>query len=98
MDKAQYAAVQNAARAVAAEAMAMALAGGIQGVTTLMPDAVRSQFLQAMRDKLEATKAEYLKIVISGYPAAYSDLIAGEVQEAFAKISEEVMQKLEGTK
>jgi hypothetical protein len=97
MDKLQFAVVQNAARAVAAEAMSMALVGGIRGVVTALPDAAQSQFFQAMRDKLEATKSEYEKVSIPGYPPEYSDLMAGEFQEAFAKLSMKVMRKLEGT-
>ena len=98
MDKTQYAAVQNAAKAVAGEAMAMGLAGSIRDAVAPLPEEARSQFLLAMRATLEAARAEYQRVTIPGYTAEMSDLMAGEFQEAFAKLSEKVMRKMEGKK
>jgi hypothetical protein len=94
MDPIEFAAIQNATRATAAEAVALWLADGLAGLANALPDDVRSVFLTRMRANVERQKEEHLAIAIDGQPPEVSDLVAGEFQEAFAKFTDEVLMRL----
>lgn len=90
----QFRAVQNAARAAAAEASLEWLSEMVGIVLGTLPAEVRSDFLTAVRAKVEAAKAEYLAIALRGRDPAESDLIAGEFQESFERITDEMLKRL----
>lgn len=94
MDRLQFSVVQNATRAVAAEAVASIQTEVLRHLLSLVPTEAKSQLLMEIAQKLDLAKIHYQAVAIQGQPPEYSDLIAGEFQEAFERLSEDVKTKL----
>ena len=70
-------------RIAACEVLLQAFYSGMVGVSPDVPKALHKNF--------QLIKEKYREISLKGYPAEYSDLMAGEFQDAFA----DILDKLE---
>ena len=94
MDKTQFAVVQNATRAVAAEAVASCLSAELLDLIMLQPAEIQPLILASLAKRLNEANDHYKIVAFQGYPAEYSDLIAGEFQESFERLSNNIKTKL----
>ena len=94
MDKSQFAVVQNATRAVAAEAVASVLIEEFRDLIVLQSTELQPLILASLSKRLAHANDQYKTVAFQGYPAEYSDLIAGEFQESFDRLSTDVKTKL----
>ena len=94
MDKPQFAVVQNATRAVAAEAVASVLIEEFRDLIMLQSAELQPLILASLSKRLAHANDQYKTVAFQGYPPEYSDLIAGEFQESFDRLSIDVKNKL----
>jgi hypothetical protein len=70
------------------------LAQTIRMLLVPLPDEQRAQCLSVMKRKLDSAQADYRQMTFPGLPPEQSDLMAGEVQEAFDTVARTVEKAL----
>ena len=88
--------LRNAANFVAARHLMLYAARLLRGALPV-DDAERAASLRSIELKVSAAKADYLGLTFPEHQAAISDLQAGEIQEAFERLSAEFLATLAAT-